>query len=110
LPVAGFEGGPNLGFGNAGKDAVVGPGRTNFTTALYKSFAFGERSHFELRADSFNTFNHTQFNSINNGLNFTLNPGGTAYNPADYSAASNFGFVNGTQDPREFEIGGKLVF
>jgi len=51
-PTAAWKGGPNLGFGNAGKDAVVGPGRTNFTTALYKSFAFTERTHFELRADT----------------------------------------------------------
>lgn len=36
----GWNGGPNLGFGNAGRDIVVGPGRTNFGTNLYKSFAF----------------------------------------------------------------------
>jgi hypothetical protein len=114
-PMAAWDGGPNLGFGNAGKDAVVGPGRTNFTTALYKSFAFGERAHFEVRIDSFNTFNHTQFNGINNGLNFTLQKDANK-NPLDprvasnYSTANNFGFVTGTQDPREFEIGGKFVF
>jgi hypothetical protein len=99
-PVAAWDGGPNLGFGNAGKDSVVGPGRTNFTTALYKSFAFGERAHFELRVDSFNTFNHTQFNAINNGLNFS----------AAGVPANNFGFTTGTQDPRVFEVGGKFVF
>ena len=38
-PVAAWNGGPNLGFGNAGKDIVVGPGRTNFSTNLYKAFA-----------------------------------------------------------------------
>ena len=109
-PVAAWDGGPNLGFGDAGKDAVVGPGRTNFTTALYKSFAFGERAHFELRADSFNTFNHTQFNAINNGLNFTLTKGANPALPSSYTPASNFGFVTGAQDPREFEFGGKFVF
>jgi hypothetical protein len=100
MPVAAWDGGPNLGFGNAGKDAVVGPGRTNFTTALYKSFAFTERAHFELRAESFNTFNHTQFNAINSGLNFS----------SSGVPANNFGFVTGTQDPREFELGGKFIF
>jgi hypothetical protein len=109
-PVAGWDGGANLGFGDAGKDAVVGPGRTNFTTALYKSFAMGERAHVEVRADSFNTFNHTQFNSINNGLNFTLTSGANPALPASYTPASNFGFVNGTQDPREFEFGLKIVY
>jgi hypothetical protein len=92
-PTPAWLGGPNLGFGNSGKDAVVGPGRTNFTTALYKSFAFTERTHFELRAESFNTFNHTQFNGFNTNV-----------------AQPNFGFVTSTQDPREFEFGGKFQF
>ena len=93
-PTAAWLGGPNLGFGNSGKDSVVGPRRTNFTTALTKSFAFGDRAHFEFHAESFNTFNHTQFNSLQDS------------NPAN----SDFGFVNGTQDPREFELGGRFVF
>lgn len=92
-PIAAWNGGPNLGFGNSGRDAIVGPGRTNFGTNLYKSFAFGERAHFELRAESFNTFNHSQFNSFR-----------TKYGDAD------FGNVNGAQDPRTFELAGKFVF
>lgn len=92
-PVAAWNGGPNLGFGNSGKDAVVGPGRTNFSTSLYKSFAFGERGGFEFRAESFNTFNHTQFNAFNTNV-----------------SSSNFGFVTGAQDPRTFELGGKISF
>jgi hypothetical protein len=93
-PVASWLGGSNLGFGNMGKDAVVGAGRTNFSTAVYKSFALGEAAHVEFRADSFNTFNHTQFN----GLSDT--------NPQN----ADFGFVNSAQDPRVFEFGGKFVF
>jgi len=92
-PTAAWDGGSSLGFGNEGRDAVVGPGRSNFTTSLYKSFAFTERAHFEFRVDSFNTFNHTQFNAFNNA-----------------AASSNFGFVTGAQDPREFQFGGKIVF
>ena len=86
-------GGPNLGFGNSGRDIVVGPGRTNFTTSLYKTFDFGDRASFEFRAESFNTFNHTQFNSMQNR-----------------AANSNFGEVTGAFDPRTFELGGKFVF
>jgi hypothetical protein len=92
-PTAAWDGGPNLGFGNEGRDAIVGPGRTNFSTSIYKSFAFTERAHFEARVDAFNTFNHTQFNAFNNTV-----------------SAGNFGFTTGTQDPREFEFGGKFVF
>jgi hypothetical protein len=34
-PVASWLGGKNLGFGNSGRDIVVGPGRTNFGTNIY---------------------------------------------------------------------------
>ena len=64
-PIPGYAGGPNLGFGNARKDTFVGPGRVDFTTSLYKNFAMTERAHFEFRAESYNTFNHTEFNQIN---------------------------------------------
>ncbi|MGA2847597.1 MAG: carboxypeptidase-like regulatory domain-containing protein [Terracidiphilus sp.] len=93
-PVPSWSGGPNLGFGDAGKDAVVGPGRTNFNTSVYKSFAFTERARFEFRVDSFDTFNHTQFNSL---LSTSI-------------TSPNFGVTNGTFDPRVFEFGGKLIF
>jgi hypothetical protein len=92
-PVAAWNGGPNLGFGNAGRDAVVGPGRTNFSTNIYKSFAMGERAHFEFRAESFNTFNHTAFNGIRTNW-----------------SGSDFGQASGAADPRTFEFGGKFVF
>jgi Carboxypeptidase regulatory-like domain len=93
VPTAAWLGGQNQGFGSAGKDAVVGPGRVNFTTSLYKSFAITERAHFELRFESFNTFNHTQFNSID-----VKNTDG------------NYGQVTNTWDPRTLELGGKFVF
>jgi len=92
-PVPAWLGGPNQGFGSSGKDAIVGPGRVNFTTSLYKSFALTERAHFELRFESFNTFNHTEFNNFNNSL-----------------GASQFGQITSTQDPRNLELGGKFVF
>jgi hypothetical protein len=92
-PQAAWLGGQNQGFGNSGKDAVVGPGRVNFTTSLYKSFSITERAHFELRFESFNTFNHTQFNNID-----VKNTDG------------NYGQVTNTWDPRSLELGGKFVF
>jgi hypothetical protein len=92
-PIAGYLGGPNLGFGNGKRDTFVGPGRVNFTTSLYKSFAVTERAHFEFRAETFNTFNHTEFSSIGTTL------GGGQY-----------GQANGTWDPRVMELGAKFVF
>jgi carboxypeptidase family protein len=92
-PVPAWLGGPNQGFGDARKDAVNGPGRVNFTTSLYKSFAMTERAHFELRFESFNTFNHTEYNNFN-----------------DSYGSSQFGQITSTWDPRVLELGGKFVF
>ena len=92
-PLPAWAGGSNQGFGNAGKDAIPGPNRVNFTTSLYKSFAFTERAHFEFRLESFNTFNHTEPNGIGNTL-----------------GNSNFGTVTSFYDPRALELGGKFIF
>jgi hypothetical protein len=88
-----------LGFGNMGRDAVIGPGRTNFNTSLYKTFAIRSAARIELRAESYNTFNHTQFavGSASGGFNMNTNSG-------------NFGQVTGAADPRTFQFGGKISF
>ncbi|HKF49261.1 MAG TPA: hypothetical protein VKB38_18015, partial [Terracidiphilus sp.] len=105
-----WQGGPNMGFGTAGKDAVVGPGRVNFTTSLYKSFAVTERAHFELRFESFNTFNHTEPNGINTGFNpQNGNSASTPFGSA-LTKGNTFGQVSSTWDPRVIELGGKFVF
>ena len=100
-PTPAWAGGLNQGFGNARKDTVIGPGRVNFNTSIYKSFAITERAHFELRAESFNTFNHTQFNGVGNSFQGFNNDG---------SSKGSFGQVTSTYDPRTLELGGKLIF
>ncbi|HEX3986191.1 MAG TPA: TonB-dependent receptor [Acidobacteriaceae bacterium] len=95
-PVAPWNGGANNGFGTARKDAVVGPGFFNWNLSLYKDFAFTshtEGPRFQLRVESFNTFNHTEFNSIDTGTN-----------------DSTYGQVTNTYDPRELQFGGKILF
>ena len=69
------------------------PAALNFGTNLYKSFEITEQAHFELRVETFNTFNHTQFNAIRNNW-----------------SGGDFGQTSGAQDPRTFELGGKFVF
>jgi len=81
-------------FGNSGFDSVNGPGRDQWQIAMYKVFAFTERAHLELRFESYNTFNHTQFN----GVNATINGG------------ADTGKVNSAFDPRVFQFGAKLAF
>jgi len=51
-----------LTFGNAGRNFMRNPSRTNFNVSLLKHFkAFHEKSDIEFRAEAFNVFNHTQF-------------------------------------------------
>ncbi len=94
-PVAPWNGGPNQGFGNAGKDAVVGPGLFNWNLSLFKAIPLGAREgpRIELRFETFNTFNHTQFQGID-----TNNHDG------------NFGAITNDYGPRLMELGGKFVF
>ncbi|MEG9436303.1 carboxypeptidase regulatory-like domain-containing protein [Edaphobacter sp. HDX4] len=92
-PTAPWNGGPNQGFGNAGKDAVILPGLFNFNMALFKSFSFTEAVKLQMRLETFNTFNHTQFNGIDSASN-----------------DANFGQVTSTYDPRTLQLGAKLSF
>ncbi|OLE11717.1 MAG: collagen-binding protein [Acidobacteria bacterium 13_1_20CM_4_56_7] len=95
-PVAPWKGGPNNGFGNARKDAVVGPGLFNFNLSLFKTIALTSRERgpaVELRFESFNTFNHTEFNGVDTGSN-----------------DANFGHVTSTYDPRVLQLGAKFSF
>ena len=98
-PIAPWAGGGNNGFGNSGRDVVVGPGRTNFNTSLYKTFALGERARIEFRAESFNTFNHTEFD-VGNGAGSINNN----------TSSAQFGKVGGAAEPRTFQFGGKIAF
>ena len=60
-----------------------------------------ERAHVELRFESFNTFNHYEYNNINTSAPQWLGSGGN--NP-------QFGEVTSAQDPRNLELGAKFVF
>jgi hypothetical protein len=87
---------PALGtWGNAGHNSIRGPGRQNWNLSLFKSFMINEErgTRFEFRAESFNTWNHTEFNAVSNGL-----------------GSSNFGQVTSAFDPRVFQLGAKLYF
>ena len=83
---------PTLGsFGNEGKGVIRGPGRDNWDTSLFKDFS-SEHATLELRFESFNTFNHTQWSGLN-----------TSY-------GSGAGAITSAFDPRVFQLGVKLLF
>jgi hypothetical protein len=87
---------PALGsFGDLGHYAVRGPGRDNWNLSLFKSFVFSESrgSRLEFRVETFNTWNHTQFNGVSNNV-----------------ANGDFGQFTSAFDPRIMQFGLKLYF
>jgi len=88
-------------WGTLGFDALRGPGRDNWNLSLFKKFVISESrgSEFQFRAESFNTWNHTQFGGSGQNGAFSTGVG-----------SGNFGQITGTFDPRVFQLGAKLIF
>jgi hypothetical protein len=87
---------PALGaWGNFPARSIYGPGRDNWNISLFKSFSFSETRgyHLDLRLETFNLFNHTQYKSVDSTF-----------------SDSRFGQVTSTYDPRNVQLGVKLVF
>lgn len=84
-----------LSFGSSGRGILRAPGRNNFNLSLFKAFALPvyEGSRVEFRAETFNTFNHTQFRDVNTEL-----------------GNQNFGRVTSANDARVIQLGLKLIF
>ena len=60
---------------------------------MFKAFEFSEHARLEFRAETFNTFNHTQ-----------------STNPSTSVTAGNFGQITGTNEQRTFQFGANLLF
>jgi hypothetical protein len=71
------------------------PGRLNFDFGVFKKFPINERAGFDFRWETFNIFNHTQFNAID-----------SSFAPAP----STFLHLNGTHDPRRMQFGLRFYF
>jgi hypothetical protein len=56
------------GFGNASRDPIYGPGMNNWDMSLTKEIHIDEARYFQLRFETFNTFNHAQFAAPNNDV------------------------------------------
>jgi hypothetical protein len=82
-------------WGNFPARSIYGPGRDNWNVSLFKAFNFSEArgSRLEFRLETFNTFNHTQYQNVS--TTFT---------------DSRFGQVTSTYNPRNVQLGVKLMF
>ena len=92
-------------FGNLGHNAVRGPGRDNWNLSLFKSFVFSETrgSRLEFRVETFNTWNHTQFNQVAKDVSFDKKTFARI-------TTTNFGQFTSAFDPRIMQLGLKLYF
>jgi hypothetical protein len=87
------------GYGNTGRNIILGPGQFNWDISVQKRLVVGglrEDARLEFRWDFFNAFNHPQFN-----------------NPANLNVASpsTFGVITTTSvAPRIMQVGLKYIF
>jgi hypothetical protein len=96
---AAFASPATLQYGSAGKGILRGPGMNNFNLSLFKDFkgipwfTNKEGADLQFRFETFNTFNHTQFDQI-----------------SLYQNAAGFGSATTTFDPRVLQFGLKFKF
>ncbi|HKN75086.1 MAG TPA: TonB-dependent receptor [Candidatus Acidoferrum sp.] len=99
-----------LTFGDVGRNTLTLPGRLNFDFGTFKRFAINEKTGFEFRWETFNLFNHTQYNAISGNTS----SGGTGANAAmdtvDPTASAVFLHLTGTHDPRIMQFGLRFYF
>jgi hypothetical protein len=93
-------------YGNSGRNIFTQPGINNWDMNLAKTFQFTERVGFQLRLETFNTLNHTQWGAdpnqpgVVNGTNSVQNN----------VTLPNFGLVTSARPGRVMQLGGKINF
>jgi len=80
-------------FGDAPRNAVIGPGLEEFDLSLQKDIVLKEPLRLQFRAEAYNLLNHPNFN-IPNRIAFT----------------PNFGRISSAQDSRQLQFALKLLF
>jgi hypothetical protein len=80
-------------FGSIGRNTLRGPGINNFDLALFKNVELPGATRLQFRFESFNAFNHTQFNG-----------------PEVNVASQNFGRILSARPGRINQLGLKFIF
>ncbi|HYO80559.1 MAG TPA: hypothetical protein VES20_04090, partial [Bryobacteraceae bacterium] len=76
-----------------GRNAIRLPGFWNLDLGLAKNFNVSERYRFQIRADLLNSFNHTNFSSVDSNIR-----------------SANFGKFTGTRGARIVQFNARLTF
>ena len=115
--LSGFRLGSN---GSARRGDCTGPGYAQVDMALYKNFNLPTGMKLQFRWDIFNLLNRANFLSgANSGFNNVMNATAVTLNSADRSTATTitgatvpatFGQATRTRDPRQMQIGFKIIW
>jgi hypothetical protein len=96
IPLASGATGDATGFGNAGRNCIIGPPQKNIDFTIGKTFRLTERQNLRFRAEFFNLFNHPSF----------ANPSAT-----DIESASSFSQITSVVGtPRLIQFSLKYLF
>jgi hypothetical protein len=91
--------------GGTPKGFLRGPGINQWDISLYKNTRVGEHVTIQFRLESFNTFNHVQFD----GINTTISVPNAGETVTDATRGST-GRVTSFRDPRQIQAGVKVYF
>jgi hypothetical protein len=99
------------------RSALTTGGMQNFDVALFKNIPIGERVSMQLRVETFNLFNHPNFQNKNYSANLNLpywDAGKNVFVPYTITKGSNWGQnssqYSGVGGPRVVQLGAKLYF
>jgi hypothetical protein len=97
-----------LGGGTVPRDSVRVPGAIDFDMSLFKDFPIFQRLKFQIRVDSFNLLNHTNFlvNSATPGQ-LAVSVTGTT---ANLTGNSTFGQITATEPQCTWQMSGRFTF
>ena len=84
------------------------PGDTNFDTALFRNVPLKENFKLQLRVETYNTFNHSEFSAVNNTATFAnANSQNATTNPQTQGILGQF---SNTLNPRLMQLALRLDF
>jgi hypothetical protein len=112
----GFQIGSN---GTARRGDCDGPGYFQTDMAFYKNFPLSRGVKLQFRWDIFNLFNRANFTGATGSLNNVMNPTAATFNTGNAATATSitsttvpasFGQATRTRDPRQMQVGFKIIW
>jgi len=88
--------------GNVSINSLEGPGQKNVDFSLVKKIPLGESRHLEIRAETFNAFNHPNFQFAAPGPQNSIN--------STIMGTPSFGYTTGALAPRLVQLAAKLYY